>query len=366
MISLILKRIWHFLAQVDVAAILIAMLLLLAALGSCFPQQPLPVATSPERQARWLESIESRYGALASFVVGVGFTQFFRSPLFLLSLALLGTATLVCTLNRWRATWRRAFYRGISCPDATFEVATHAAKLTTLERTGFSQVLQGCLEKRGFRVRQGETNSSLHLRADRYRLGALATLVSHLGIPLLLLGAALSGLFAWRETLTIRTDEPISPSRPDGVVLQLEEFTIERYPDGSAAAYQARVRLIQASQKEQGRLIRVNEPLKYEGVSYHLVGFEHAGSRDTVILLAVSDPGYGLVILAGFMLLVGMTISFNFPHCCVFARLDPDGVLHLAGRVDRRAYDFEREFLSLVEELESTLELAKGEGGSPG
>ena len=49
---------------------------------------------------------------------------------------------------------------------------------------------------------------------------------------------------------------------------------------------------------------------------------------------------------------LGLTVSFNFPHCCVRARIEPGGVLHLAGRAERRAYGFEREFEALVKELE--------------
>jgi len=70
-----------------------------------------------------------------------------------------------------------------------------------------------------------------------------------------------------------------------------------------------------------------------------------------VTLLAVRDPGYGLVIAAGFLLLLGMTVSFNFPHACVRARIGPPGTLCLAGQADRRAHGFEREFAGLVEEI---------------
>jgi len=67
--------------------------------------------------------------------------------------------------------------------------------------------------------------------------------------------------------------------------------------------------------------------------------------------LAVRDPGYGLVVAAGLLLLFGLTVTFNFPHCRIHARIEPEERLRLAGWADRRAWDFEREFVALVEEI---------------
>jgi hypothetical protein len=65
----------------------------------------------------------------------------------------------------------------------------------------------------------------------------------------------------------------------------------------------------------------------------------------------VYDPGYGWVIAAGFLLLLGMTVSFYFPHACIHARIKPGGTLHLAGWTGKWAHGFEREFAMLIAEL---------------
>jgi hypothetical protein len=75
-----------------------------------------------------------------------------------------------------------------------------------------------------------------------------------------------------------------------------------------------------------------------------------------VTLLVVRDPGYGLVVTSGLLLLLGLTVSFNFPHCWVHARIEPQGTLRLAGRADRRACDFGRGFASLVEQIGRAVE----------
>ena len=70
--SQIPKRVWRFLAQTNVAAALIAVVLLLAVLGSCFPQLSSSVAADPERLARWEAAVRARYGALTDLLTASG------------------------------------------------------------------------------------------------------------------------------------------------------------------------------------------------------------------------------------------------------------------------------------------------------
>ncbi len=354
--SQIPRRVWRFLARVDVAAVLIVAVLLLAALGSCFPQLSSSVADDPERLAHWETGVRARYGALTDLLRASGAFQWFRSPIFLIPLALLATATLVCTLNRWQGVWRRPFRRSVRCSDALLDTAPHAASLAAPPEVALPHVVRECLEQRGFSVRAKTVNGIVYLRGDRNRLAPLATLVTHLAILLLLLGMVLSGGYGWREEIVIGPGETASVGHRSQLMLRDEGFTITRYADGSIAGYEARVAVIEGDQEVTRGSIQVNEPLVYDGVELHLQAYAEAPDGYGVTLLAVHDPGYGLVITAGFLLLFGLTVSFNFPHCRIHARIEPVGMLRLAGRVGRRAWDFEREFGALVEEI-------KGRGG---
>ena len=134
--------------------------------------------------------------------------------------------------------------------------------------------------------------------------------------------------------------------------LRNDGFSIERYPDGSVAAYQAQIAVISEGQEMTRRSVRVNEPLIYSGTGFYLSGYEERAGRYYVTLLAVRDPGYSLVIVAGFLLLAGLTVSFNFPRSWIQVCIESDGTLHLAGRAERHACDFGREFKAIVKDLE--------------
>jgi cytochrome c biogenesis protein ResB len=195
------------------------------------------------------------------------------------------------------------------------------------------------------------------LRGDRNGLTPAATLVTHLAILLLLLGAGLSGAFGWREEITLASGGAGDVGHGSGLSLRNEGFTIERYPDGRAAGYEAQVVVLAGGQEQGHGAVRVNEPLVLGPVGFHLVGYGGMEGSYSVTLLAVHDPGYGLVIVAGLLLLLGMTASFSFPHCWVRARIEPDGTLRLAGWADRQGYGFGREFVALAEEVERSVEV---------
>ena len=101
--------------------------------------------------------------------------------------------------------------------------------------------------------------------------------------------------------------------------------------------------------------VRPNYPLNVGNRGLYLMGFVPTAEGVAITLQIVRDPGYGLVLMAGFLVLLGMVVRFNFPHCCIFARLESDGTLRLAGRADRRACDFGSEFQALMTELEAKI-----------
>jgi cytochrome c biogenesis protein len=367
-----LRQASSFLGRMDVAAILIVAVLLLAALGSCFPQLSSEVAADPGRLAEWEAGVRARYGRLTGLLATSGAFRWFRSPVLLVPLALLAVATLVCTLNRWRGAWRRAFHRPVRCPDAAFDRAPHTATLSappaglpSPERGGAGgggdppEAVRGGLEQRGFRVRTTEVVTTsgqvIYLRGDRNRLAPLATLVTHLAVLLLLVGAALSSGYGWREEVTVGPGETAEVGHGSGLALRNEGFAVERYPDGSAAGYEAQVAVVARGQEAARGGIRVGTPLACGPVGLHLQAYTETPEGTSVTLLAMHDPGYGLVVAAGLLLLLGLTATFNFPHCCVRARIEPDGTLRLAGRADRRACDFGHEFAALVEEIRHTV-----------
>jgi cytochrome c biogenesis protein len=69
------------------------------------------------------------------------------------------------------------------------------------------------------------------------------------------------------------------------------------------------------------------------------------------VLMAVRDPGFLPVIVAGLLLLVGLVMSFYFPFQRVWVKIPATGETIMAGVADRNREDFSRQFAGLVEEV---------------
>jgi cytochrome c biogenesis protein len=349
----LLKWSWHFLTRLKVAALLLLLVLLLAALGSCFPQLSPPVAADAGRLAAWETGVRARFGSLTNALAAVGLFNWFRSPLFLAAVGLLAVASLACTLDRWGRVWRRAFPATFVPSDLAFQVAPHTARLAGLQAADLPAWLGRHVRQRGFRVELGHVEDVLYLRAERNRMASLATLLTHLALLLLLAGALLSAAFGWREEVSLGPGASVPVGHSSRLVLHNRGFSMDRYPDGSVAVYRAQVALTQDGQAVARAAVEVNRPLTYGGLDFYLSGYTATGEGYTLTVLIVRDPGYGLVVAAGFLLLLGLMGTFNFPRAWMEARLDTGGALQLAGWAERGAWDFEREFEALVKELEA-------------
>ena len=360
-----LRRIWHLSMRLEVAAILLLIVLLLIALASCFPQLPQAALADPARLARWEAGLTVRYGKLTPLLKALNAFNFFRAPAFLLPAGLLLLTTLLCTLGRWRAVWQRALLPPIHHPLPAARSAPYIASLS-LPPAGLpqdeylshlTQYLQRLLEKRGFRVHTAVAEGhTMFLCGKRNRLAALATLLTHLAVLLLALGTLLSAWYGWRAEVTVGPDETAAIGHGSGLALRQEGFAISRYPDGSAAEYEARVSVIEDGAAVAGGTVRLNEPLSFRSVAVYLTGY--AGSQDgyRLTFLVVHDPGYGLVICAGLLLLIGLTVSLNFPFARIQARVSAEEIL-LTGQCGRQAWEFDREFAAVTGEIERQLSL---------
>jgi len=334
--------------------------LLLAAFGTCFPQHTPELDSNSERLSQWNQAIRNRYGGSVELLMILGVFKLYKSPFFVASFVLLAVSSLVCTLNRWKAIWRRVFNPDVRCADAVFEAGARRDNFV-LKEGGDIKTFQELLEARGLRVRSYMDGNVHHFRADRYRFSPLGSLVSHLGAILLLLGTVISSTFSWRAEVTIEPGQDAGLPMIGWRIFN-DGFEIKRYPDGSVADYVAQVKVTDLGRVIAQGEVRLNQPLIVGARGIYLMGFVPAGEGVAITLRIVRDPGYSLVIAAGFLVLLGMTVSFNFPHCCIFARLESDGTLLLAGRADRRAGNFNSEFQALRTELEAKIaEVKRGE-----
>jgi cytochrome c biogenesis protein ResB len=366
----ILKRAWRWIARPGVLAVLIVALLAVMLLGTLLPQLP-EVAPGTAQLAEWQALAQARYGALTPFLEAAGAYRLYQTPLLWVPLALLAVATLSCIVQRWQGYWRAAFSQPVRLPETTFDAASHAsitgpssgrdpARLDAL-----SDRVRRTLNRRNYRVRAESASDAVWLRGDRNRLSRLGTLAEHLAVLLVLAGVGMSLVFGWRETFVIGPGKTAEVGHATGIVLRNDGFEIERYADGSPAAYTAQI-TVEYEGETQHRQIGVNQPTVKRGARLYLQGYRPVEDRYVVTLLAVHDPGYGVAVGGGILFLASIVVALYCPRSSVHIRISGDGTLRLAGWADRRAYDFDREFAGLVSDLRRETDPQRQDPASPG
>jgi len=339
--------------------------LLLVLLGSLFPQQPPALVRDPRDLELWRATLRARYGALTGPLGAVDAFSWFHSPVLWVVAGLLALAVLVCTVRRWRHVWTRAVRRPLRCSDAVLSRSAHTAELHLPRAADPAADVRDILEAHGFSVRAEADGDQIHLRGDRHRLAALATLVTHTAVLLLSLGLALSSVWGWREELLVPPGEAVDlralseaesghtgrAAAEPSLRVRNEGLTILRYADGSVAGYDAEVAFEEGGVEVMRGQLRLNQPLAYRGIRFTLQSFAPYGDGHTVTLHAARDPGYAWVVAAAFLMFIGLTVSLNLPLSHVHVRIEAGGGVQLAGHAHRRAWDFESRFANLVGEI---------------
>lgn len=349
------ERSWRWLAQPRVLLVLIIVLLAVLVLGTLLPQLP-QVAPGGAQLAGWRALAQARYGPLFPLLEVVGAYRLYRTPLLWAPIVLLALATLACIIRRWHAFVRAAFNQPVRLPETVLASASHTCMVKIAPGNdsagldALSGIVERTLRRRDYRLRTEKDAGAAWLRGDRNRLSPLAALVEHLAVLVILVGVGLSLLFGWREALVIEPDGKVEVGHATGITLSNVAFEIERYEDGSPAAYAAQV-TIESGRGTERRTIGVNQPVVLRAATLYLQGYRAAEGRYAVTLLAVRDPGYGVVVAGGILFLLGVVVALYCPRSTVHVRITEDGMLRLTGWADHRAYDYGREFAELCSEF---------------
>jgi hypothetical protein len=165
------------------------------------------------------------------------------------------------------------------------------------------------------------TSSSIDIPAVYFRIKDKKTgeaIGTHLGSPHPAFPPDKIDVDGKQYDMSVRFRRDYKPYR-----VQLLDFQFDRYQGTEIAKnYSSRVRLIDPTNGvDREVLIRMNEPMRYEGETFYQQGFDEQTEKSTV-LQVVRNPAWTWPYLACFLVTLGMIVHFG---------------LHLQGFLQRRA-----------------------------
>lgn len=346
-------RLWRKLRKMSTALVLLFTLAAASVVATFVPQRPLVPTTVDQ----WLAGEAGPGRPVAQAFEWLGLFDVFGSVWFGVLVALLFTSLTGCLIPRWRG-----FARTLRKPPPAgrnLERLTHHEELRTALDPE-QALAAAAVALRRYRRRtvaaDGTASGHLQLAAERGRAREAGSLVFHTAFYLLLLGALIGKAFGFEGQINIPEGSAFADTRiaydlatpgryfgledHRGFVVRLDDFDVRYYANQVPRDFVSRVTVIEGGREVRRGVVRVNHPLRHDGMKLYQVRFGMAPhirvrAGDTVLFdeaVMLADAGGGVWTGAAKVSLGSRTGDSPGPQIAldlVFlpdAAVDPDGV----------------------------------------
>lgn len=302
----VLDTLWRLFSSGQLIAGVLLVVALASALGALFPQAPGQALRDPAVYAQWLTSMRGRYGSWFDFLDTMGLFDVYGSWWFRALLALLAFSLIISTVERAASLWRTMRQAGVEQGEGSLAEASKQVVLS-VDRPVEQWVerLRATLTRRLCRVLVEREEGTAYLYAARFWVEA-ATLLSHVGLIVILAGVAITGRLGWREdAVTLSPGQNYEIGHGLDAVLRFEKLELDTYPDGSPS-YRTHLRIVE-DDAEVEQAIEVNRPFTYRGVSFYQI------SHGMAVAVKASDQGGQPLRLQPFADGAGTAAVVNLP-----------------------------------------------------
>jgi cytochrome c biogenesis protein len=275
--------VWRLFTSVNFAVLQIIVLALLAVVGMTVRQLPGFAFRSAGDYAAAMADIHARYDA----VLGVGVVDLlerlqlfhvFSSTWFTIGLLVLILSIVICTIDRTPRLWRMSSEIRIVQPDPYFDPRLpDRVRIAGGEAAPDAGAVRSILRRHRFAVRTAEVEGVTYLYGDRNRWVKLATLVSHLGLILFLVAAAVTSRLGDEQGLVVAEGDTLTvqPIGTPGLLLVRNNgFDAPGlFENGVASDFVTDLSVYRDGELLARKAIRVNDPLSAGGYTFHQNGF---------------------------------------------------------------------------------------------
>ncbi|MHA7861164.1 cytochrome c biogenesis protein ResB [Tessaracoccus sp. Y36] len=281
------RSVYRFLHNKVVGLAIILAMAFLTLLGTLVAQAPGSVLDDPASAQQWLDSVRPRFGGWTDVLHFLGFFNMYRSVPFLAVVALLALSIIACTTHRVPMLWKRATRPHLHVTEGFFSHARYRAGRTIpVAPERVEAVARRALRGRRFRVLDDDRGPGLNLYADRFRWGPFGTAIAHASFVIILMGFVVSAFWGLDTHLNVPVGTKVAVGNGTGYEVEAVSFHDAYSEDGRPVDYVSHLVVHEdgvpvAEQRE----VRVNEPLRFDGVKYHQASFGIA----TMILVAEGD-----------------------------------------------------------------------------
>lgn len=266
----------------------ITVLSLLSVVGMTLQQLPGFAFRSATDYASEMDKLRARYEPVLGRPVvdaleQLQLFQVFSSTWFSIGLVVLVLSIVACTIDRTPRLWRQSADIRVVQPDPFYD-----PKLPDRALVGglSAAAVTAALRRRRYVVRDAEVDGVRYVYGDRNRWTKMATLLTHAGLVLFLVAAAVTSALGDEQGLVVAEGESLTvqPIGTPGLLLVKNlGFEAPGFEQGFATDFTTDLAVYRDGQEIARKTIRVNDPLAIAGYTFHQNGFgpaPHVTIRD--------------------------------------------------------------------------------------
>jgi cytochrome c biogenesis protein len=265
------ERLWHFFISMRTGLALILALAFLGLIGTMLMQAPAGLQSDPQAYATWLESLRPKYGGWTGAFDTLGLFSIFNSVWFRGIMVLLMTSVLACSANRAPHLWKLTVHPRTNMSEPFFGHAPLSMQASgSVDPAAAADIVAGAFRRRHFRTIVQADGDTIHLYADHNRWGPFGTVIAHLSLVLILLGALAGSTFGFRNNgLAVAVGSTVDVGNGTGLSVEARNFTDSYYANGSPSDYASDLVVYKDGQQAGAATIRVNQPMRVADVTFY-------------------------------------------------------------------------------------------------
>jgi cytochrome c biogenesis protein len=256
----------------------------LALIGTVIAQAPAAVVADRRAYVGWATMMQATYGPWTAPLDALQLFTVFDSIWFRAILALLAVSLVACSARRARGLWASVVRPLATVPAGFFEHASQQASIDTrLDPDWAAGVARSALVARRLRVVVDAGTNATTVYADRHRLAVVGSIALHLSLVVILLGAVLGATAGFRNArFTVPVGSRVDVGAGTGLSVLAVRFSDTYYLDGRPSDYASDLVIFRDGAPVAEQTVRVNEPLRYDGVSFYQSTFGAAAAMSIV------------------------------------------------------------------------------------
>ncbi|HSN43660.1 MAG TPA: cytochrome c biogenesis protein ResB, partial [Propionibacteriaceae bacterium] len=288
------RRLFRFFHNKDTGLTLILAMAVLTLLGTLVMQVPDQVLDDPAAYAHWIEDVRPKYRGWTDVLKTLQLFNVFSSIWFAIVAIALSLSIVACTVHRLPQLWRNARAPHTHVTEHFFDHARqHATVRVPLAPELAMERVQEQFRGRRYRTIADQSGSGPNLYADAHRYAPFGTAIAHAAFVIILIGVLISSTFGFTDTgFTVTVGERAEVGHDTGLAIELRSFSDTYYPSGQPQDYVSDVVLFENGTQVASQVVRVNEPLRWNGVGFYQTFFGVAA------VMTVTD-GQGATIHTG-------------------------------------------------------------------